>query len=210
VPAGDQRPQGGPIRVERQLRVDAPASDQRGVERLARRGEVQHQGHAAGLAAAQPHAPHQQAAMPYLVAQPPVQLVEARRDAALALLGAPAGGLRVGWGLAGGPSLAARGGSSLALVAPLDPFGHPVGQARRGGHRPVGPQQQQAEHVLAGELATRAGAAVGRAREVDVGPIRLGAAAHAVSPDSGVAVGGCVEARARPRVRSGHAVRARP
>ena len=120
-----------------------------------------------------------------LVGQPPVQLVEAGGDPGPALGGA-AGGTGGGLLRVGRAGLAA----DLAGGAGRVPLGHPVRRLVGLGHAAGGPQQQQAQRVLAGELPARAGAAVRRGGQVHAGLVRLLAAAPAQSPQARrVAVG---------------------
>src|SRR5208282_4160307 len=74
--------------------------------------------------------------------------------------------------------------STGGLPAPPYPAGGgPVGRvACVVFHRPVGPEKQQGQRVLARELPARARAPVGGTGQVDDGAIRRGGAATALTP----------------------------
>ena len=69
------------------------------------------------------------------------------------------------------------------FLAASQPGIDPLGRLAAFGHLACCAQQHQRQAVLAGELAAGAGAFEGRATQVDLGLIRLGAAALTVAPE---------------------------
>ena len=153
--ADDRRRAGGPsVGRRRRLRVDQP-----GGHRLERAV-------AGALGAGQP--------LLHLVVEPAAQLGHAAGDPLGALLG-PASARRPGRA-AGSPWAPA------ALAARAARHSRHVGRRLRPADTGLGPEQQQAEGVLAGELAARAGAPVRRAGQVDAHLVRVLPAAPAEPP----------------------------